>query len=725
MENSIGFIKRIQAKFALVIASNHEREKFVFAARLSQIHAQRIFLPLILLTLAMGGCASPEDLSQTVTSTTTNVPTPTSTPTSTSLPTYTPTLAQTATPVFTSTPTATPILPVLNETPYPQPHEAISTDNVSRIRQLALLSTGLGPRDIELSANQSLLAIVSAAGVHLYDPKTLSKAAFFAANSDYGIVQSVALSSDGKLIATGDKSGTIEIWDVEKHQLLYNFVDGHKGGVKSLAFSPDGQKLVTGGRDARAKVWDLETGSLISTTRHGGDVYQVKFSADGQRVFTASQDTNIRMIEVESGSIVNTFFDTEPVYAMALSADGQLLVSGNTVWDISSGKRLRSLRFGVVNDIAFSKGDKQLAIGTSKWIFVVDTKSGEVLHVFDSAADSLAFLPKGNLLLSGYSWDGTVKVWDLNDEKLLQEWNLGQMDVFSVAFSPDGSQAAAGLSYDVTAKLWDVHNGELVHTLSENYRGSSDGVSDLVFSPDGSQLITAAKFNFSILRAWNVENGKPLQVLDDGGAHHVAFSADGRFIAWSAGEKVVLWDVLSQRELRTWNPKPNVHFYEIEFSPDSSLLAVFSLGSSSLQLWEVESGKAIVTLGDYPYGIWGAAFSPDGRLIAVGTKNRAQIWEIESGKSMQILKMPDEYVLDLAFSPSGDLLVTVSGTSFRENPHMKSWQIRFWQVESGVLLHTLLVPPGWPYSLDFSPDGRMLLTGGGDDGTVRLWGILP
>jgi WD40 repeat protein len=592
---------------------------------------------------------------------------------------------------------------------------------------LALLSTGLGPRDIKLSADHSLLAIASAAGVHLYDPKTLYRLAFFAANSEFGIVRSVAISSDGKLVATGDNSGTLEVWDVKNRQLLYNFVDGHRG-VQSLVFSPDYRKLVTGGRDGRIKVWDMETGSLIRTMQRGGDIYQVIFSPDGHWIFTASDDTTIRMIEIETGNIVNTFFDTWTVNAMALSADGKLLASGNSIWDVPSGEKLHSLPFGSVGGLDFLRDGKQLAISTKEQIIIVDAKSGEELHRLDSSTGLLTFLPDDNRLLSGSSFDGTVKIWDLDSGKLLQEWNLGERGVLDVAFSPDGTRAAAGLWYDVTAIIWDVYNGQLLQTFSEDYQGTNcDGVRELAFSPDSSRIITAAGCNFKIVRAWNAESGEPLQVLDDRGSAHIASSADGRFLAWSVWEKVVLWDVMNQQELRTWNPQPNARFFGIEFSPDSSLLATFSWESRNLQLWDVESGKLIRKFGDYSTGIASAVFSPDGNLLAVGSKNRAQIWEIETGKSMQIFRVPDESAHDLAFSPSGDILATAGGVSLFENVNTKFWQIRFWQVETGDLLYTIIVPASslWPPSLAFSPDGRLLLTGSSEDGTVRLWGVLP
>ncbi len=298
--------------------------------------------------------------------------------------------------------------------------------------------------------------------------------------------------------------------------------------------------------------------------------------------------------------------------------------------------------------------------------------------------------------------------------------------VLKVSFSPDGKLVAAGLSYDDTVQLWDVYSGQLLRTLSENFRGTNcDGVKALAFSPDGSQMVTATGCNHWVVRLWDTGSGKSLQVLDDGGGVDAAFSADGRFIAWS-NEKVVLWDAVNQQEMRAWKPKSTPRLYKIEFSPDSKLLATFSSAGDDLQLWDVESGKLIDTFGYYANGIRSIAFSANGSLLAINTGHLIQIWELKSHKSMQKIKLADkyEYMLDLAFSPSGEILASVGGVFSNSDPHTKFWQIRFWQTGNGQLLYTQPVSIN-EWSLAFSPDGRMLLTGNAQHGTLRLWGILP
>jgi WD40 repeat protein len=70
----------------------------------------------------------------------------------------------------------------------------------------------------------------------------------------------VAISADGKLLASGSGDDTVKLWDAmaatEKATL-----EGHKGKVTSLAVSSDGKLVVSGSRDGTAKLWDIPVGS--------------------------------------------------------------------------------------------------------------------------------------------------------------------------------------------------------------------------------------------------------------------------------------------------------------------------------------------------------------------------------------------------------------------------------------------------------------------------------
>jgi WD40 repeat protein len=120
----------------------------------------------------------------------------------------------------------------------------------------------------------------------------------------------------------------------------------------------------------------------------------------------------------------------------------------------------------------------------------------------------------------------------------------------------------------------------------------------------------------------------------------------------------------------------------------------------------------LVTTYSAPAEIWGAAFSPDGRKIAVATLfNTAIVWEISTGKEVCTLKGHSNWVVDVAFSPDGARLLTGS----RDNT------AKVWEVRTGRELLTLREHERQVIGVAFSPRGDQIATSS-TDGTVRLWG---
>jgi uncharacterized protein with WD repeat len=144
------------------------------------------------------------------------------------------------------------------------------------------------------------------------------------------------------------------------------------------------------------------------------------------------------------------------------------------------------------------------------------------------------------------------------------------------------------------------------------------------------------------------------------------------------------------------------------FSPDGRLLAVASsLGISIYDAGTLEEVRSIETEA----WVRSIAFSPDGRTLASEAgDNIVRLWQVSRGASPRALSGHAAWVNSVAFSPDGQTLA--SGSDDRT--------VRLWRASDGALLRTLEGHSAPVRSVAFSPDGQTLASGS-DDHTVRLW----
>lgn len=296
-------------------------------------------------------------------------------------------------------------------------------------------------------------------------------------------VKSVAISPDGKILASGSLDQTIKLWDLVTGELL-NTLTAHKGSVTCVTFSRDGQTLASSSAqpDGTIKLWHPGTGELKGSLR-GTDwivltIWEIVISPDGKTLVSAHHvDSTVKVWNLVTGGLSRTLRGhVWAVKSVAISPDGKTLVSGSMdsnikIWNLNIGRLIRNLN-----------GPSGLFSPVQSWFS-------------DKSVYSVAFSPDGQTLASG-GVNQPVQLWRLSNGELKSSLTGHSDDVYSVAFSPDGKRLASG-SADRTIRIWDLFTGEPIHTL-----GHSDAVYSVAFSPDGKTLVSSSKD--STVKIWRV-----------------------------------------------------------------------------------------------------------------------------------------------------------------------------------------------------------------------------
>jgi len=206
----------------------------------------------------------------------------------------------------------------------------------------------------------------------------------------FSSVLSVAFSSDGQRVATGDASGNVSLWQVSDGKLS-TIYRGHTDWVWSVAFSPDGTRLASGGEDQTIRLWDMNTHQCLHVLEgHVNWVWSVAFSPDGTRLASGGEDQTIRLWDVNTHQCLHVLEDhTDRVRSVAFSPDGTLLASGSAdqtirLWNVSTHQCLHVLEGHTnwVRSVAFNPDGIRLASSSAdQTIRLWDVKTGQCLVI--------------------------------------------------------------------------------------------------------------------------------------------------------------------------------------------------------------------------------------------------------------------------------------------------------------------------------------------------------
>ena len=286
------------------------------------------------------------------------------------------------------------------------------------------------------------------------------------ARGEIEYISGLAISPDGKMLASDGKRDHINLWDLTRRQLLRT-IPNAAAGISRVAFSPDGKTLAWGGpspvpgKAHGIQFWDLAANRFASPLP-AEEQWRIAYSRDGRLLVSAGRDNAIKLWELETGKLKkNLTGHSGSLDSVALSPDAGTVVSGGVdgsvrLWDAGSGQ-------------------ERAGGPTAHW----------------DAALSVAVTPDGRSVLIG-GRDGAIRSVDLATGELLRRFAALGDRPDTLAFAPDGTRAAVGRG--VTVDVYDVTSGNRSWSKSEflprpEFRDSNPTTTPrLVFSIDGRRV---------------------------------------------------------------------------------------------------------------------------------------------------------------------------------------------------------------------------------------------
>ncbi len=508
-------------------------------------------------------------------------------------------------------------------------------------------------------------------------------------------VDRVAASADGTVVAAGTGGGRVEVVARGSGKTL--FLADAKGPVVLLALSPDGRRVLFGTADApplaatvgtppaplagvgparvaayspdgRTLALALANGSLRLVGPGAGEVHTfpgraaeataLAFSNSGAVVAVGTRAGTVTLVDPAAGRVLASYDPGGEVTGVAFAAGGALVLAasaagGVALFDRADGQRRLGFASNVdcCRSLALLDGGRTVAGAARDEVLRWDLGSGTALTPFvgqPAGAASVALTADGSVAVLGGE-DGVVRAVDLQSG-LPKPPLLTLAGPAKVALSPDGARVAAGAA-DGTVEWLELASGRVVRRM----RLGQAGVQQVAFSPSGEQLAVLTRDGRATLVDLATAEARPAGQLP-GGAGALAFSGNGKLVAFASQDELEIWSLARGTVLRS-----------ISFDARVTALAVAPAGNAVLAALADGSGRVVdpvtgkeVRRLSFAAPAAGAVFADQGRTLVVATADaKAQAFDAKTGRQIASFGLPGK-PRALSLDTAGTLLAVAT-----------------------------------------------------------------
>jgi len=449
------------------------------------------------------------------------------------------------------------------------------------------------------------------------------------------VILGLAFSPDGNHLISGSYDKTARIWDVRTRKTTH-ILKGHTDAIYAMEFSPDGTQVVTGSDDNTLKLWNAKSGSLIETLKgHNGEVRSVAFTPDGEYLISGSEDNTIRMWNRKTGKFIKTLASqNRSAGSLSVSPDGTMVLAGAS---IGSGKRVN-------NVFSIPSGEKLASF----------TKNTNIVLATDIS-------PDGRTAATGGGDAQEIYLWDLTTGKVKHKMVGKGKKIWSVGFAKDGRSIAWG-------KKYGKYSVFAYGSLEQSFQIKSDsGTGDLSMGRELSSDIGYERAIESV-GAWSVRTKtgkvhKTLEILKEGRVVHEITRGptdgyDHRSVTLTPDEQTVISGGMNGT-ITSYNPQTGKKLHKfightgdvwgVAPSPDSRFL-VSGSGDQTVRLWEIDTGKCLLTIFQGTDKEW-VAWTPEGYYTSSLKGDKYVGWHINRGEDKSALFYPASRFAKQFYSP--------------------------------------------------------------------------